>query len=380
MNKNSKILLWAGLVVVVAIIFFSTFSGQQSSNEPIRIGVAVGQTGFGQEWGNGEFRAVQLLADKVNKNGGIDGHSLELIVEDTKSDNVGTVNAVTKLVNVDKVPVIIGPTWADSFGGGTPIAENAHVVLISPSAAIEVAKETKNFSYLFSTWWPQLPEIVRLQRFLRDSGLKKVVVINDQDAFNTKISDLFIEQSKSAELNVVGHYVTPIGVNDFRTTLVKAKQLSPDAIFVETQDISEIGPLTKQMRELNFRPKIFSTTSAQNEDLVQKFGSFVEGMIYTYPATESDAAYKKLVQEYTVRYGQPPSGPSFVNAYNAALMVVEALKNGARSGEEIKNQLVKIKIPGIALRELFFNDRGQIGEASFEVRTIKNGKFIKIAD
>lgn len=368
------------LVALVAAGLAAQKFRQRQSSQSIRIGVAAAQSGPAAEWGQGELRTVQLAIDKVNAEGGIDGKRIEIVAEDTKSDNVGTVNAISKLINIDRVPLIIGPTWGDSFGGGSAIAEKSKVVLLSPSTALEVAEDKENFAYLFSTWWPQLPEILALQRFMRDNKTRNVTIINDQDAFGTKMVEFFNANAKQNGLTIRSHYEVPIGEKDFRTTIIKTKQLNPDGVFLMLQDPNQFGPFLKQARELRLGAKVFSTAYAQNDAVLRDFGKVLEDLTYSYPKTATDTAYEKLIKNYRARYRQEPSAPSFVNAYNATLAALETLRNGARTGEEMRNELHRLRLAGVGLREIKFNERGQIDNADFEIRTIRNGTFVKIAD
>ena len=72
--------------------------------------------------------------DEVNKAGGINGRQVQLIVEDEKDSPASAVNAVQKLINVDKVVAIVGPmTSGDTMAAGK-IADDAKVIMISPTA------------------------------------------------------------------------------------------------------------------------------------------------------------------------------------------------------------------------------------------------------
>ena len=79
-------------------------------------------------------RGVEMAVDEVNKAGGINGRQVQLIVEDEKDSPASAVNAVQKLINVDKVVAIIGPmTSGDTMAAGK-IADEAKVMMISPTA------------------------------------------------------------------------------------------------------------------------------------------------------------------------------------------------------------------------------------------------------
>ena len=72
--------------------------------------------------------------DEVNKAGGINGRQVEVIFEDEKDSPTACVNAVQKLINVDKVIAIIGPMTSGGVLAAGPTAESAKTVCVTPTA------------------------------------------------------------------------------------------------------------------------------------------------------------------------------------------------------------------------------------------------------
>ena len=163
--------------VIIVFLFILGGCAQHETN-PIKIGGAFALTGDAAGWGQDEQRAAQLAVDETNALGGIDGRQIMLVSEDTATDSKGTLNAIRKLIDVDHVPAIIGPTWGDSFASITaPIGEENGVVQITPSGAIEVAEETINYTYFFSTYYPLRSEIETHIQFLKAHNYTRVAMI-----------------------------------------------------------------------------------------------------------------------------------------------------------------------------------------------------------
>jgi hypothetical protein len=86
-----------------------------------------------------------------------------------------------------------------------------------------------------------------------------------------------------------------------------------------------------------------------------------------------------LLKKLTTKYGQDASqGPSFVNAYNAAVMLMEVLKNGARTGQEIRDALNKVHVSGIGSKNLSFDSHGQVQNVTFIMKEIQDNQFIEL--
>lgn len=370
----SLVICAAAIVVVTLIIRVRSLPSQTI---PIKVGALFALSGFASEWGEGELRAVQLAVTEVNAYNGINGQSIELIIEDIQSDDAVATNAINKLIFSDRVPVILGPTWGETFAGTLPVAEQNHTVLISPSAAIEVAEQDQDFNYFFSTFWPLEEEVLTLQRYSFKNNLTHITIINDTGAFNTAIVDLFKKHYHTFGLTIDGQLTLPVDSTDFKSVLIKARENDSDIIFVEIEDISQLGLFMKQVKELDINSLIISTTSAQNENLLHSYSEAMEGIIYSYPHLTADQSLDHFAQQYLDRYHTPP-GPSSVNAYNAMQMVIAALKKGARSGPEIKDSLNTLSIDGIGTDQVSFNEQGQIEGVTFDIKTIRDGEFVEM--
>jgi len=380
MSKSKKIWIAVIIIFLVALIGWRWQVLRQKNTNAITVGVAVGETGDGSEWGQGEFNVYQMYADDINAAGGIDGHPIVLDVQDTKSTGEGTVTAVTKLISIDHVPVVLGPTWADSYQGANPIAEQAKTVLLTPSTALETIDHKENFTYLFSTYWPQLPEIQTLDGFMVSHQMKTLAVINDHDPFDTKFADELAADAATKGVSVVDREQVSIDTNDFRTEILKIKQMHPDAVFIEISNIAGLGPFMGQVKQLGLSAKIFSTADAQNADVVSKFGADMEGLAYSFPQEPTGTAYANFVQEYKTKYGTLPSAPSVMTAYNAIAALVAVLREGARTGTEIRDALYKVTVPGLGAANISFNNLGAITQANFDMKMIHNGQFVIITN
>src|SRR5512138_2121042 len=95
-------------LALAGVIMLLTAGMAFGADEPIKMGAVV-RLSIGAEHGIPSRRGVEMAVDEVNKAGGINGRKVELIVEDEKDSPAASVNAVQKLINVDKVIAMVGP-------------------------------------------------------------------------------------------------------------------------------------------------------------------------------------------------------------------------------------------------------------------------------
>ena len=378
MTKASK--TWVAIIAIAIVIFVAWWNYKnRNQNQTFKVGAALALTGDAGEWGQGEQNVMKMMIDDFNANGGLDGKPIQLVIQDTRSTGEGTVNAVTKLINIDQVPVIIGPTWIDSYQGSAPIAEQAKVVELTPSAAMEAFENKQSLTYLFSTFWPQVPEANTVADYMASHGVKKLAIIDNLDPFNLKFIEELTNAVQSKGIVIVDKEQTPTTQNDYRTEILKIKQLKPDAVFIEINNVANLGPFSKEARELGLTAKIFSTADAQNEDAVSKFGTYMEGMTYPFPKEPSGTLYADFVKEYQAKYnGELPSTPSAITTYNAIKALLQVLQGGARTGTEIRDALYKVNVQGFGTSGVSFNNLGEITTADFDMKMIHNNQFVTI--
>src|SRR3989344_5679165 len=134
-------------ILTLFVLILSACQVQQAPQQPAggevkpaqaqgtyKIGVMYPLTGDGASYGLPIQRTTRIAVDEINAQGGVNGRKLEVIYEDSKCNPKDGNAAAQKLVNLDKVKVIIGGVCSGETLGAAPITEAAKVVLISPSA------------------------------------------------------------------------------------------------------------------------------------------------------------------------------------------------------------------------------------------------------
>src|SRR3989338_266462 len=107
---------------------------QPTGQASYKIGVMLPLTGDGAAYGLPIQKALKIAFDEINAKGGVNGAKLDPIYEDSKCNPKDGNAAAQKLINVDKVKVIIGGACSGETLGASPLTESNKVILISPSA------------------------------------------------------------------------------------------------------------------------------------------------------------------------------------------------------------------------------------------------------
>lgn len=373
MSKTGKTV--AGIIVVVVLILIISNISKPAGAKTVKIGAALGLTGECANYGEGELKSTQLAIDEANKNGGIMGRNIELSTEDTQCDPKGAVNAIKKLVEVDKVEAIVGLTWGDSYQAGYSVNNAAKIVSVAPSAALEALRyNNASIDYIFSTWFPEKAEIDALQKRASDSKLKNLIVIHDNDTFGAMMASLFETRAPQSGLNIVKDYKLPIDTDDFRTILTEAKSLNSDGMALFFQTPASKAKVMKQAHDLGIKTKFFTSADIEDPSLLNNFGGVMEGITYTYPEVTGDK--DSFMQKFKAQFGTDSVGASDANAYDATRVVITALTDHYKNNTDMKSAVQNVDIPGTAVKDIKFDDSHQITGAQFEIKTVHNGQFI----
>lgn len=102
-------------------------------NDAVKIGVILGLTGAANVWSENARMGLEMARNEINASGGVKGQKIELLFEDSKTEAAQSVAAYHKLVNIDKVKIIVGDIWAHLTNALVPLTEANRVILITPT-------------------------------------------------------------------------------------------------------------------------------------------------------------------------------------------------------------------------------------------------------
>lgn len=362
------------LSLTLVFFFLLTACTQQIDEgaEPLKIGGAFGLSGFAAEWGEADLNGATLAIEEVNAKGGIGGRRIELIAEDTASDATKTVTASRKLIDVDKVEVMVGPTWFDSFAGPAPIADQEEVVMLTPSAAITAVQGDTPHPYVFSTWFRSDEESREIARYLARSGQKRIAFFFGLDPFWADVAGKARDEAKKIGVEIVKDITVQGNDSDFRTILTQLKQVEPDVILFGFNNEKQFAAFLKQRAELYPNSRLFTTEYIEEFLSNPDYSPLLAPLSYIAPKVEENAFTKK----YRERFGKD-SVFSGSNSYDATNMIIEAFKEGKTTGPEIRAFLANTTFDTVTFGKVKFDAIGGVEGGEFVVKEVKKSVTIK---
>lgn len=365
--KNKKTLLNIGIILFI-ILATVLIAWPSNSQDTINIGGVFHLSGEASFWGTTELNAAQMAVEEINSQGGINNKKIKFIVEDSQTDFLQTNNVINKLIEVDQVSILVGPTW---FGQvASPIAKEKKKLIISPSAGV-VSIPSK---YFFCLWPTESQETVPIADHIKKEGKKEILVVYSLIDWSQNIKNEFKKQANKNGLSIIKEFDTSPDEKDFRTIISSIKEINPDALYLPFAFYPSMGEFAKQAKTLGLKIPIYSTTGLENPFLLESYPE-IEGTTYPWPKKrKQDELFN---QKYLQKYGELP-GPSGMYAYDTIKLIELALKNGKETPEEISEFLHKMKPYKGYSNTIQFSEDGRITEKEHIIKQVKNGKFVNI--
>jgi branched-chain amino acid transport system substrate-binding protein len=231
MKKN--VLTWTVALLAIFFLMGNLGSGANvaaSDKEPVKIGVLLPLTGGAAAGGKKELIGIELAQEEINQLGGVlDGRPIKLIVEDTESRPEAGMDGVHKLVDVEKVSVILGAhSSAVSIPTGT-YSNKKGVVQIAVSSTAPSLREIG--PYLFTCIATDEVMASDLVKFAsQDSGQKDFAMLVMNDSFGVGMAKEMRKAIEAGGGKVLAEVRYEKGKSDYRAELQRLFEPKPKAI------------------------------------------------------------------------------------------------------------------------------------------------------
>ncbi|MEK9154227.1 MAG: ABC transporter substrate-binding protein [Patescibacteria group bacterium] len=302
---------------------------------PITIGFIGPLTGDAAAYGEPFRNTVQLAVDEINTAGGINGRQMQFVYEDDKCTGAAAVGATQKLINVDKVQIILGSFCSGATIPSVPIAAQNNVMLFSPAAS---SPDLTGISKFFARDYPSDATQGKVLADLSyKQGWKTVAFIQEQTDYATGLYQSF-DASFKAIGGETSNEAFPTATTDFRTALTKLKSQNPDALFIDVQTAAVGERILKQLGELKWKPKILVSDTMPGEPTMMKNNAIALEGAYAaeFVPDQTNPKLQAMASAYTAKYkvAEVPYLNYMATTYDAVYLIKEGLMAVGNNGEK----------------------------------------------
>jgi len=359
--KTRKLKLILSLVLSLALA-----PDAQATEQSLDIGVLVCLTGNCSDWGTAALRGVELAASELNKEGGLLGRPVRLLIEDTQESISGAraVSAFRKLTTIDRVEFIIGPSWAPGALAIAPLAaRNDQLVLITPSAsAEEFSRAGKN---IFNMRPSERLASEALADYALSLGIKRGAVLTSSQAAESAQGEIFRDAFSRSGGSIVSYIETNPELSDVRTEVAQIVASKPDVILL--MSYNQMDNAAQNLSALGFNGLVLAISL--DDTRVAAARGALEGVIVARALSPS----ADFIRRFKEKFNEAP-GLSAENGYDSLVAFAKAITAaGTTDTQQVQKFLKDIQFSGAAGQVAF--DESRAVQRSPAFYRVVNGKL-----
>src|SRR5580704_12032148 len=367
----------------------------RAQGAPLRLGVLTPLTGAGSFDGPRMLKAMQAVANDINAAGGVLGRKIELVVEDDETNPEAAVRAAHKLVDVDRVPVIMG-TWASAVTTAVaPVCWESKTFLTTVSGADSIT-HLPHQGYLIRTQPNNQLQATKHAEFIIRNGAKRVFILAIQAPFAEPTRKYLTETLTPKGVEVTGSLVYDKDKTSYRSEIDQALKTKPDMLYLNGY-APDVAVVLRDLYRAGYDGGKFTQSYALTEKSLGELPKEVtQGVITVQPSADVNSpAYAAAAKRLGI------AAPDSYEAQATDWISIVALtiaKAGDATGTAIRDSVRKITnsdgmkvytaVDGLAALKqgkdikysgasgpCTFTDIGDISDCKFGFNRVDNGAF-----
>jgi branched-chain amino acid transport system substrate-binding protein len=332
-----------GAIVLAALLA----TAPARADEPLKIGFDLSQTGPLAPNGKQALLGAKIWEEEVNAKGGLLGRKINLIGYDDQSNPSNVPGIYAKLLDVDKVDLIMGPYGTNLVAPAIPVAMQKGKVMIG-LFALEVNSHFHYPKYFSMVPYGPDPKVSSAQGFFEvaDEQSPKpqtVAIISEDSEFGHNGADSAEINANKHGMKVVYNKSFPPGTTDFAPVVRAVAATNPDIVVVCSYPLSSVG-IVQSVNELGFKPKMIGgemvglQATVFKDRLKSKLNGFInyETWVPSPKMMPRAQAFFTKYQERAKAEGVDPLGYYLGGWGYAVYQVLAAGVEGAKSLDDSK--------------------------------------------
>jgi branched-chain amino acid transport system substrate-binding protein len=373
------------LVICIVAVSLCVVRITGASEKPaIKVGAIFAVTGTEANLGGPEAKTAEMLVEKINNEGGVNGRKIELIIRDSNSKPENAISLAKQLIEEQKVLAIIGPSTSSETMVIKNICQESKTVLLSCAAAEDIVQPVD--SYVFKTPQKDTDAARRILQVMKAKGIKKIGVITSNDGFGIAGGKQLAKLAEVTGIDIAISEAYDKQETDLKGILTKVKGQDVNAV-VNWSVVPAQGMVAKNMKQIGFNVPLFQSHGYGNIKYVQVSGEAANGTIFPCgrlliaDQLPDNNPQKKLLVEYKKDYETKYKEEASTfggHAYDAILILVEGIKKAKSTDtDKVRDAIENIK--GLVGTAGIFNfsqqDHNGLDMNAFEMLTVQDGKF-----
>jgi branched-chain amino acid transport system substrate-binding protein len=320
-----------GLAAVAAA--FALFTGPALAQAPIKIGAFLSVTGGAAFLGDPEQKTLELYVEKINAAGGVLGRKLQLVSYDSAGDAEKARTFVKRLIEQDKVDVIVGGSTTGETMAVVPLVEAAQIPFISLAGAVVIIEPVKK--WVFKTPHTDRMACEKIFIDMQSRKFSKVALISGPGGFDKSMRGQCLGVAKKYGIEVVADETYGGGDTDMTAQLTKIKNTAGVQAVLNAGFGQGPAIVTKNYRQIGVSVPLYQSHGVASKEFIKLAGAAAEGvrlpaaaLLVADSLPQSDPQRSVVVSyknEYESRFKSEVSTFGG-HAYDGLYLVVDAMK------------------------------------------------------
>ena len=372
-----------GLAAVAAA--FALMTGTAVAQEPIKIGSFLSVTGPAAFLGDPEQKTLELYVEKINAAGGVLGRKLQLVAYDSAGNAEKARTFVKRLIEQDKVDVIVGGSTTGETMAVAPLVDAAQIPFISLAGAVVIIEPVQK--WMFKT--PHTDRMACEKIFIDMQARKfsKVALISGPGGFDKSMRGQCLGVAKKHGIEVVADETYGGGDTDMTAQLTKIKNTAGVQAVLNAGFGQGPAIVTKNYRQIGVSMPLYQSHGVASKEFIKLAGDAAEGVrlpaaallvAESLPASDPQrAVVVSYKNEYESRFKSEVSTFGG-HAYDGLYLVVEAMKKaGSTDKAKVRDALEGVRgFMGTAgVFNMSASDHMGLDLSAFRMLEVKGGNW-----
>ena len=356
--------------------------------EPIKLGALLSVTGPAAFLGAPEANTLRMLVDEANAKGGILGRPIQLIVKDTGGSPEKAISFAKQLIEEEHVFAIIGPATSGETMAVKAIAEESKTLLLSCAAAEVIVQPVA--PHVFKTAQKDSHAATKIFQQMQAMKITRIGVLTSNTGFGKAGKEQIEKLAPQHGIQVVASEVYDKAATDLTAEITKLKAAKVEAILNWSIEPAQAIAI-KNIRQLGLTVPIFQSHGFGNVEYARAAGAAAEGVLFPagrlHVADQLAAGHPQRAvlvsyrDAYERKFKEDASGFGGY-AHDAFLILRSAIeRTGGTDREKVRAAIEGTR--GLVGASGTFNfsaaDHNGLDVDAFEMLTVKNGKFVPLA-
>lgn len=309
---------------------------------PIKLGFNLELTGDAATFGLSAKDGAEIALEELIAAGGIMGREIVTVFDDNQSQPQPSANVASKLINQDKVDVLIGAVGSSQSIAMAKIAEDARMPMVTPASTnpgVTVDENGKVRKYVFRTCFTDDFQGERIADFavIGPIAAKNAVIFYDaENDYSVGIYETIKRVAPEKGLAIVAEdsYLGQ-SETDFRSKLNKFKALEFDVLIVPGY-YNKVGLIANQAREVGLMQPLLGGDGFDSPELFKVAGRNIAGSYFTnhYAADDMDPAVQGYIKKFKEHFGGRMPDAMSILTYDAVMVVADAIERAGSTDHD----------------------------------------------